>query len=92
MEEGTHESGWSHIKKKHITGEIKDGSLFPKSMSEKQVEDTIFDSIVKSDPTKTIDPKGRISYIYNYVDENGLKIKTIVGSNGYIVTSFPILK
>lgn len=90
LEEGTDTSGWLHILKKHITGEIPGGSKFPSSMNVDQVKELIYNSIKKGTKTETTDITGRKTILYEYIDEMGLKVKTIVGDNGYIVTSYPI--
>ncbi|WP_094229195.1 hypothetical protein [Methanolobus psychrotolerans] len=90
LEEGNSISGWTHIVKKHITGEIAGGSKFPSSMNQDQIMEIVLQSVKEGTETVTIDKKGRVTYLYEHLSPDGWTIKTIVGSNGYIVTSFPV--
>ncbi|MDO9098225.1 MAG: CARDB domain-containing protein, partial [Candidatus Methanoperedens sp.] len=92
LEKGTSDSGWTKIKMKHITGEKPGGSKFPSSLSESQVKDLIYKSIEKGNWKEVVDKKGRKGYIYDFVAETGLRMRTFVGENGYIVSSYPIYR
>lgn len=90
LEEGNSFSGWMHIVKKHITGETAGGTKFPSSMNENQVKELVLQSIRDGSETITFDSRGRKTFIYDYISPEGFNVKTIVGDNGYIVTSYPV--
>jgi hypothetical protein len=90
LEEGDLRSGWMHIVKKHITGEIVGGTKFPSSMDQNQIKDLVLQSIRDGSETISFDSKGRKTFMYDYIFPEGLNVKTVVGDNGYIVTSFPV--
>ncbi|WP_346434885.1 hypothetical protein [uncultured Methanoculleus sp.] len=91
LEEGFQEGvkkgfGWIHIKKKHITGEVPDGDLFPTSMTEDEIKNLIYDSVRYGVPENA--GGGRIAYIYPVGD--GRDMRTIVDPNRGIITSYPV--
>ena len=93
LRKGTNSWGWEHIRKKHITGEIPDGSTFPNIYGisdETEIKQLIQESIEKG----TRSPDGA-KWIYEYTPFEGKPIMRTVIDVGYpsyggITTSFPV--
>lgn len=79
-------AGWAHIKHNHV--DTPSGNEFaqkfgPKYEDPDEVKKLIIESIRKGEPVKD---DGDIIYVY---EVNGKTISTVVGDNGFVVTSVP---
>ncbi len=88
LEEGDEIDGWIHIRKKHITGEIPKGTLFPSSMTEDDVKNLIFETF--ENPIVTELSQGNILYYHVMVPPNGQYIRVITNPDGKILSAYMV--
>ncbi len=95
---GSDDYGWTHIKKKHITGEIPGGDLFSEKFGvsdEKKIQEWIQKSIREGNAVKKQGYINRWEYTYEPFGD-GRKVKTIVEYNfrsivhSRIISSYPL--
>ena len=82
-------SGWLHIRNNHVinpSGNQFEDAFGPNYVDEAAIQNLIIDSITSGE--KTINGQN-IWYVYEVPNSGGKKLSTLVGSNGYIVTSYP---
>ena len=82
-------SGWEHIRNNHVinpSGNQFKEAFGPNYADEAAIQNLILTSINEGE--KIIDGKN-IWHVYDVPNSEGEKLSTLVGSNGYIVTSYP---
>ncbi|AZV44859.1 EndoU domain-containing protein [Peribacillus asahii] len=90
--EGTRNEGWEHIKKRHITGQIKvkgTTTFYPKGLKESQIKNIIMTSLKKG----KLSGKAKNGYkTYTYgLNKYGIKnMKVVVDKDNVIITAYPI--
>ncbi|KCZ70836.1 hypothetical protein ANME2D_02861 [Candidatus Methanoperedens nitroreducens] len=81
-------SGWEHIRHNHVIHPR--GNQFlrygEKYADEAEIQNLIMDSTKNGEK---IIKDGDMWYIYEVPNSGGKKLSTLVGSNGYVVTSIP---
>lgn len=89
--EGTRIEGWEHIKKRHITGQIKvkgATTFYPKGLKESQIKNIIMTSLKYGNPGKRT-KDGYITYSYR-LNKYGIKdMKVVVDKDKVIISAFP---
>jgi hypothetical protein len=88
LENGNNAGGWTHIVKKHITGEISGGTLFPNTMNQDQVKDLVISTVTNPSMTKNVD--GTMHYYHEMIPPNGKYIHVVSSQNGYIKTAIMV--
>lgn len=83
LEKGNETAGWTHI----VEGKIKTGAFRNAGIKDNVVQETIFKSV--TNPTKTIPSITSNGFCYVLEGVAKYPIITMVGSNGFIVTSHP---
>ena len=90
FQEGISGYGWIHIKKKHITGEVPRGTLYPSSMTEADVKNLIFETV--EHPLATKINQKNIIYYHEMNPPNGQYNSVITNSDGYILSAYMVKK
>ncbi|WP_209630502.1 hypothetical protein [Methanofollis sp. W23] len=92
LEEGNNKWGWTHIKKKHITGEIRDGTLFPSSMTETDVKNLIFETLRNPCVSEISMKNSNLLHYHDMVPPNGKYIRVVTNPEGMIISAYMVNK